>query len=171
MTQSRKEWGMSDKRDDAKQALFAAAGAVDAAVAALRSLPSEMERIGGMIPTEAERLRSELPDQAFRTYRSLAQRGEDLLSGIRRSSSASTASSATREAGRAARTTVTRVKVGGEATGKTAANSARSTSASARTAAAAARRAAKANADAARTAADAVGKDSSRAGGPDTQEA
>ena len=77
---------------DAKQALYAVAGAADLAVSTLRHLPAE-----------AAKLRARLPGQAVRTYDELARRGETLITGVRRSRP-------TRQAGEATRTTVSRAR-------------------------------------------------------------
>jgi hypothetical protein len=114
---------------DAKQALYAVAGAADLAVSTLRHLPAE-----------AAKLRARLPGQAVRTYDELARRGETLITGVRRSRP-------TRQAGEATRTTVSRARAANTrvrrstATTRTSVKSART---SARKAAAADTRAVKA---------------------------
>jgi hypothetical protein len=78
--------------NDAKQALYAVAGAADLAVSALRHLPAE-----------AAKLRARLPGEAAKTYGELARRGETLVTGVRRSRP-------TRQATEATRTTVSQAK-------------------------------------------------------------
>jgi hypothetical protein len=78
--------------NDAKQALYAVAGAADLAVSAIRQLPSE-----------AAKLRDRLPGDAARTYGRLVRRGETLVTGVRRSRP-------TRQATEATRTAVSRTK-------------------------------------------------------------
>jgi hypothetical protein len=77
---------------DAKQALYAVAGAADLAVSTIRQLPSE-----------AAKLRGRLPGEAARTYGQLVRRGETLVTGVRRSR-------ATRQAAEATGTAVSRTK-------------------------------------------------------------
>ena len=77
---------------DAKQALYAVAGAADLAVWTLRHLPAE-----------AAKLRARLPGEAVKTYDELARRGETLVTGVRRSRP-------TRQAAEATRTAVSRTK-------------------------------------------------------------
>jgi hypothetical protein len=77
---------------DAKQALYAVAGAADLAVSTIRQLPSE-----------AAKLRDRLPGEAVRTYGQLVRRGETLVTGVRRSR-------ATRQAAEATGTAVSRAK-------------------------------------------------------------
>src|SRR5512132_2011156 len=59
---------------DAKQALYAVAGAADLAVSTIRHLPGE-----------AAKLRDRLPGEAVKTYGQLVRRGETLVTGVRRS--------------------------------------------------------------------------------------
>ena len=85
---------------DAKQALYAVAGAADLAVSTLRHLPAE-----------AAKLRDRLPGEAARTYEQLVRRGETLVTGVRRSRPNRQAAQATRVAvsrGKAANTRVRR---------------------------------------------------------------
>jgi hypothetical protein len=72
---------------DAKQALYAVAGAADLAVSTIRHLPGE-----------AAKLRDRLPGEAARTYGQLVRRGESLLTGVRRSRPTRQATEATRNA-------------------------------------------------------------------------
>jgi hypothetical protein len=60
--------------NDARQALYAVAGAADLAVSTIRHLPEE-----------AAKLRDRLPGEAARTYGELVRRGETLVTGVRRS--------------------------------------------------------------------------------------
>ena len=77
---------------DAKQALYAVAGAADLAVSTIRHLPAE-----------AAKLRDRLPSEASKTYGQLVRRGESLVTGVRRSRP-------TRQAAEATRTAVSRTK-------------------------------------------------------------
>jgi heparin binding hemagglutinin HbhA len=77
---------------DAKQALYAVAGAADLAVSTIRHLPAE-----------AAKLRDRLPREAVKTYSALVRRGETLVTGVRRSRP-------TRQAAEATRTAVSRTK-------------------------------------------------------------
>src|SRR4029450_9397070 len=72
---------------DAKQALYAVAGAADLAVSTIRHLPAE-----------AAKLRDRLPDEASKTYGDLVRRGETLVTGVRRSRPTRQAAEATRTA-------------------------------------------------------------------------
>jgi hypothetical protein len=122
---------------DAKQALYAAAGAADLAVSTLRHLPAD-----------AARLRARLPGEAVKAYGQLVRRGETLLSGVRRSRP-------TREAAAATRTAVSRTR----AANTRARTSARSTRTSAKAAGTGVRRAAAADTEAAKSAASKVGQE------------
>ena len=77
---------------DAKQALYAVAGAADLAVSTIRHLPAD-----------AAKLRERIPGEAVKTYGQLVRRGETLVTGVRRSRP-------TRQAGEATRTAVSRTK-------------------------------------------------------------
>jgi hypothetical protein len=72
---------------DAKQALYAVAGAADLAVSTIRHLPEE-----------AAKLRDRIPAEAARTYDQLVRRGESLVTGVRRSRPTRQAAEATRTA-------------------------------------------------------------------------
>src|SRR5829696_4554815 len=72
---------------DAKQALYAVAGAADLAVSTIRHLPEE-----------AAKLRGRLPSEAGKTYGLLVRRGETLVTGVRRSRPTRQAAEATRNA-------------------------------------------------------------------------
>ena len=121
---------------DAKQALYAVAGAADLAVSTIRHLPGE-----------AAKLRDRLPDEAVKTYGQLVRRGETLVTGVRRSRP-------TRQATEATRNAVSRTK----AANTRARNSARSTRTSAKAASTTVRRAAAADTKAAKAAASKVGE-------------
>jgi heparin binding hemagglutinin HbhA len=121
---------------DARQALYAVAGAADLAVAAIRHLPEE-----------AERLRSRLPGEAAKTFDQLARRGESVVTGIRRSRSTRQAADATRTAASRTKAAATRVR-----------RSASTTRSSAKAAGTTVRRAARADAQAAKDAAGKVGE-------------
>jgi hypothetical protein len=84
---------------DAKQALYAVAGAADLAVSTLRHLPAE-----------AAKLRARLPGEAVKTYGELARRGETLVTGVRRSRPTSQATEATRTAASRAKAANTRAR-------------------------------------------------------------
>ena len=84
---------------DAKQALYAVAGAADLAVSTIQHLPAE-----------AAKLRARLPDEAVKTYDELARRGETLVTGVRRSRPTRQASEATRTAVSRAKAANTRVR-------------------------------------------------------------
>jgi hypothetical protein len=120
---------------DAKQALYAVAGAADLAVSTIRHLPAE-----------AAKMRDRLPGEAVKAYGQLVRRGETLVTGVRRSRP-------TRQATEATRSAVSRTK----AANTRARNSARSTRTSAKAASTAVRRAAAADASAAKAAASKVG--------------
>ena len=77
---------------DARQALYAVAGAADLAVSTIRHLPEE-----------AGRIRARFPGEAARTYGQLVRRGESLVTGVRRSRT-------TRQATEATSTAVSRTK-------------------------------------------------------------
>ena len=77
---------------DAKQALYAVAGVADLAVSTIRHLPAD-----------AAKLRGRLPGEAAKTYGQLVRRGENLVTGVRRSRP-------TRQATEATRTAVSRTK-------------------------------------------------------------
>jgi hypothetical protein len=120
---------------DAKQALYAVAGAADLAVSTIRHLPAE-----------AAKMRDRLPGEAVKAYGQLVRRGETLVTGVRRSRP-------TRQATEATRNAVSRTK----AANTRARNSARSTRTSAKAASTTVRRAAAADTKAAKTAASKVG--------------
>jgi hypothetical protein len=121
---------------DAKQALYAVAGAADLAVSTIRHLPEE-----------AAKLRDRLPGEAVKTYGQLVHRGETLVTGIRRSRP-------TRQATEATRVAVSRTK----AANTRARRSAKATRTSAKSASTTVRRAAAADANAAKAAASKVGE-------------
>jgi hypothetical protein len=121
---------------DAKQALYAVAGAADLAVSTIRHLPAE-----------AARMRARLPGEAVKTYGQLARRGETLVTGVRRSRPTRQASEATRNAASRTKAANTRAR-----------NSARATRSSAKAASTTVRRAAAADAKAAKAAASKVGE-------------
>ena len=121
---------------DAKQALYAVAGAADLAVSTIRHLPAE-----------AAKMRSRLPGEAAKTYGQLVRRGETLVTGVRRSRP-------TRQAAEATRTAVSRTK----AANTRARNSAKATRTSAKSASTTVRRAAAADTKAAKAAASKVGE-------------
>jgi hypothetical protein len=121
---------------DAKQALYAFAGAADLAVSTIRHLPEE-----------AAKLRARLPEEAAKTYGQLVNRGETLVTGIRRSRPTRQAADATRDA-------VSRTK----AASTRARNSAKATRTSAKSASTTVRRAAAADTKAAKAAAEKVGE-------------
>jgi hypothetical protein len=121
---------------DAKQALYAVAGAADLAVSTIRQLPAE-----------AGRIRDRFPGEAAKTYGQLVRRGETLVTGIRRSRP-------TREATEANRTAVSRTKAA-DTRARRSAGAARS---SAKAAGTSVRRAAAADAKAAKDAAAKVGE-------------
>lgn len=121
---------------DAKQAMYAVAGAADLAVSTIRNLPEE-----------AAKLRARLPGEAAKTYGLLVRRGEDLVTGVRRSRPTRQAAEATRSAVARTRAANTRAR-----------NSARATRSSAKAAGTSVRRAATADAKAAKAAAGQVGE-------------
>jgi hypothetical protein len=121
---------------DAKQALYAVAGAADLAVSTIRHLPAE-----------AAKVRSRLPGEAAKTYGRLVRRGETLVTGVRRSRP-------TRQAAEATRVAVSRTK----AANTRARNSAKATRTSAKSASTTVRRAAAADTKAAKAAASKVGE-------------
>ena len=121
---------------DAKQALYAVAGAADLAVSTLRHLPAE-----------AAKLRARLPDEAVKTYDELARRGETLVTGVRRSRP-------TRQATEATRTTVSRTKAANTRVRRSTAT----TRTSVKSAGTSARKAAAADTKAAKAAASKVGE-------------
>jgi hypothetical protein len=120
---------------DAKQALYAVAGAADLAVSTIRHLPAE-----------AAKMRDRLPGEAVKAYGQLVRRGETLVTGVRRSRPTRQANEATRNAASRTRAANTRAR-----------NSARSTRTSAKAASTTVRRAAAADASAAKAAASKVG--------------
>ena len=83
---------------DAKQALYAVAGAADLAVSTIRHLPAD-----------AAKLRDRIPAEAVKTYGELVRRGETLVTGVRRSRPTRQATEATRNA--ASRTKAARTRV------------------------------------------------------------
>jgi hypothetical protein len=106
---------------DARQALYAVAGAADLAVSTIRHLPEE-----------AAKLRGRIPGEAARTYDQLVRRGENLVTGVRRSRPTRQATEATQTAvsrtkaantrvRRSTRTTRSSVKAAGTSARKTAA--------------------------------------------------
>ena len=99
---------------DAKQALYAVAGAADLAVSTLRHLPAE-----------AAKLRARLPGEAVKTYGELARRGETLVTGVRRSRPTRQATEATRTAVSRANTRVRRSTATTRSSVKSAGTSAR----------------------------------------------
>ena len=121
---------------DARQALYAVAGAADLAVSALRHLPAE-----------AAKLRDRLPGEAARTYGELVRRGESLVTSVRRSRP-------TRQAAEATGTAVSRTKAANTRVRR----SAKTTRSSVKSAGTSARRAAAADTRAARDAAGKVGE-------------
>jgi hypothetical protein len=121
---------------DAKQALYAVAGAADLAVSTIRHLPAE-----------AAKMRDRLPGEAVKAYGQLVRRGETLVTGVRRSRP-------TRQATEATRNAVSRTK----AANTRARNSARSTRTSAKAASTSVRRAGAADTKAAKAAASKVGE-------------
>jgi hypothetical protein len=120
---------------DAKQALYAVAGAADLAVSTIRHLPGE-----------AAKLRDRIPGEAARTYGELVRRGETLVTGIRRSRP-------TREAAEATRNAVSRTKAANTRVRR----STSTTRSSVKSASTTVRRAAAADARAAKAAASQVG--------------
>lgn len=114
--------------NDAKQALYAVAGAADLAVSTIRHLPSE-----------AAKLRDRLPGEAVKTYGQLVRRGETLVTGVRRSRPTRQATDATRTAVSRTKAADTRVR----RSAKTTRSSVKSASTSVRKAAAADTRAVK----------------------------
>ena len=122
---------------DAKQALYAVAGAADLAVSTIRRLPGE-----------AAKLRDRLPGEAARTYGQLVRRGESLVTGVRRSRP-------TRQAAEATRTAVSHTKAANTRVRR----SAKTTRSSATSAGTSTRRAAAADARAVKDAATKVGED------------
>jgi hypothetical protein len=125
-----------DSKKDAKQALFAVAGVADLAVATIRHLPEE-----------AEKLRTRFPGEAMRAYGNLVQRGEALVNTIRKSRSTEQAVQATRIA--VSRTRAARTRAGADA---------RSTRSAARSASTTVRRATEADVKAAKEATEKVGE-------------
>jgi len=121
---------------DAKQALYAFVGVADLAVSTIRHLPGE-----------AAKLRDRIPTEAARTYGQLVQRGESLVTGVRRSRP-------TRQAAEATRVAVSRTK----AANTRARRNAKATRTSVKSAGTTVRRAAAADAKAARDAAAKVGE-------------
>jgi len=83
---------------DAKQALYAVAGAADLAVSTIRHLPADAAKLRGLIPAEA-----------VKAYGELVRRGETLVTGVRRSRPTRQATEATRNA--ASRTKAARTRV------------------------------------------------------------
>ena len=114
--------------NDAKQALYAVAGAADLAVSTIRHLPGE-----------AAKLRDRLPGEAVRSYGQLVRRGETLVTGVRRSRPTRQATEATRTAVSRTKAADTRVR----RSAKTTRSSVKSAGTSVRKAAAADTRAAK----------------------------
>jgi len=84
---------------DAKQALYAVAGAADLVVSTIRHLPAE-----------AAKLRDRLPSEASKTYGQLVRRGETLVTGVRRSRPTRQATEATRVAVSQTKAANTRVR-------------------------------------------------------------
>jgi hypothetical protein len=121
---------------DARQALYAVAGAADLAVSTIRRLPQE-----------AGRIRASIPGEAAKTYGQLVRRGETLVTGVRRSRS-------TRQAGEATRTAVSRTKAANTRVRR----STTTTRSSVKSAGTSARRAAGADAKAVKDAATRVGQ-------------
>jgi hypothetical protein len=121
---------------DARQALYAVAGAADLAVSTIRHLPEEVDRF-----------RARLPGEAAKAYDQLVRRGESLITGARRSQ-------ATQQATGATRSTVSRTR----AASTRARRSAKATRTSAKAAGTSVRRAAGTDAKAARDAATKVGE-------------
>jgi hypothetical protein len=121
---------------DARQALYAVAGAADLAVATIRHLPEE-----------AERLRARLPGEAAKTYDQLVRRGESVVTGIRRSRSTRQAAEATRTAVSQTKAATTRVR-----------RSTRTTRSSAKAAGTTVRRAARSDTEAVKDAAGKIGE-------------
>ena len=116
---------------DAKQALYAVAGAADLAVSTIRQLPADAAKLRGRIPTEAAK-----------TYGQLVRRGETLVTGVRRSRPTGQAAEATRNAvsrtkaantrvRRSTATTRSSVKAAGTSTRKAAAANTRAAKAAA----------------------------------------
>jgi hypothetical protein len=121
---------------DAKQALYAVAGVADLAVSTIRHLPAD-----------AARLRDRLPGEAARTYGQLVQRGESLVTGVRRSRPTRQAAEATRTASSRTKAANTRVR-----------RSAKTTRSSVKSAGTSVRRAAAADTQAVKDAAAKVGQ-------------
>ena len=122
---------------DAKQALYAVAGAADLAVSTIRHLPEE-----------AAKLRERLPGEAAKTYGQLVRRGETLVGGVRRSRATQRATEATRTASSRTKAATTRVR-----------RSTATTRSSAKSAGTTVRRAAAADAKAVKDAAAKVGEE------------
>ena len=120
---------------DARQALYALAGVADLAVSTIRHLPAD-----------AARLRRRLPGEAVKTYDQLVRRGENLVTGVRRSRPTRQATEATRVAVSRTKAANTRVR-----------RSAKTTRSSAKAAGTTVRRAAGADTKAVRDAASKVG--------------
>jgi hypothetical protein len=122
---------------DAKQALYAVAGAADLAVSTILRLPGE-----------AAKLRDRLPGEAARTYGQLVRRGESLVTGVRRSRPTRQATDATRNAVSRSKAANTRAR-----------RSTRTTRSSVKSASTSVRRAAAADTRAVKDAAAKVGDD------------
>ncbi len=122
--------------EDAKQALYAVAGVADLAVSTIRHLPAD-----------AAKLRGRLPGEAAKTYGQLVRRGENLVTGVRRSRP-------TRQAAEATNTAVSRTK----AANTRARRSTATTGSSVKSAGTSVRKAAAADTKAARAAASEVGE-------------
>ncbi|HZA84384.1 MAG TPA: hypothetical protein VFC13_23390 [Actinomycetes bacterium] len=122
---------------DARQALYAVAGVADLAVSTIRHLPAD-----------AARLRDRLPDEAVKTYGELVRRGENLVTGVRRSRPTRQATETTRVAVSRTKAANTRVR-----------RSAKTTRSSVKSAGTSTRRAAAADARAVKDAATRVGDD------------
>ena len=121
---------------DARQALYAVVGATDLAVSTIRHFPEE-----------AAKLRGRIPGEAARTYGRLVNRGQTLVTGVRRSR-------ATRQAGEATRNAVSRAKAANTQVRR----STKTTRSSAKAAGTTVRRAAAADTKAVKDAAGKVGE-------------
>ena len=121
---------------DARQALYAVAGAADLAVSTIRHLPAD-----------AAKLRERIPGEAVKTYGQLVRRGETLVTGVRRSRP-------TRQAGEATRTAVSRTRAANTRVRRSGAT----TRTSVKSAGTSVRKAAAADTKAARAAASKVGE-------------
>lgn len=122
-------------RTEARKPLFAVVGAGDLAVENIKDLPTQLvaqattfvpktTALVADLPQKAKSLRGELAGKAFETYGELVQRGQKLVTSIRRSSATQQAESQIKVAKSQAKAATTSATKAAKATAKAVDNAA-----------------------------------------------